>query len=317
MLGHLRRSLRALHGLPITGRAACRPVPLHQFWSSHIQSISGSGWCNKHAARDFSTSKNMTSGGVYLQKELESTKPMKDTDIIINRIQKSTRELEQGPIGKNLSSEEKRKFLFNTLLGLEDSREAVYSTLDAWVAFEQDFPLASLKQALSVLEKEGQWHRIIQVIKWMLSKGQGNTMNTYELLVRALEKDNRAEEAHIMWQKKTSHDLHSVPWRFCHHMLSIYYRNNMLDRLVKLFKDLEACGRKPRSKDIIRKVGDAYEMQGKLEEKIVLLENYKDLYSKPSRDYRKKGSKSKKTQMNKTDGVLRVLGQSCDEPNDG
>lgn len=58
-------------------------------------------------------------------------------------------------------------------------------------------------------------------------------------------------------------------------------------------------------------------MQGKLEEKIVLLENYKDLYSKPSRDYRKKGSKSKKTQMNKTDGVLRVLGQSCDEPNDG
>lgn len=50
------------------------------------------------------------------------------------------------------------------LLSLEDSREAVYGTLDAWVAFEQDFPLASLKQALSVLEKEEQWHRIVQVL---------------------------------------------------------------------------------------------------------------------------------------------------------
>ena len=50
------------------------------------------------------------------------------------------------------------------LLGLEDSREVVYGTLDAWVAFEHDFPLASLKQALSILEKEQQWHRIVQVL---------------------------------------------------------------------------------------------------------------------------------------------------------
>jgi hypothetical protein len=38
-----------------------------------------------------------------------------DTDIIIKRIQKSTRELEQGPVGRNLSSAEKRKFLVNTV----------------------------------------------------------------------------------------------------------------------------------------------------------------------------------------------------------
>jgi hypothetical protein len=50
------------------------------------------------------------------------------------------------------------------LLGLEDSREVVYGTLDAWVAFEQDFPLPSLRQALSALEKEEQWHRIVQVL---------------------------------------------------------------------------------------------------------------------------------------------------------
>jgi len=50
------------------------------------------------------------------------------------------------------------------LLGLEDSREVVYGTLDAWVAFEQDFPLAPLRQALLALEKEEQWHRIVQVL---------------------------------------------------------------------------------------------------------------------------------------------------------
>ncbi|AQK38877.1 hypothetical protein ZEAMMB73_Zm00001d023300 [Zea mays] len=190
------------------------------------------------------------------------------------------------------------------LLSLEDSREAVYGTLDAWVAFEQDFPLASLKQALSVLEKEEQWHRIVQVIKWMLSKGQGNTMRTYELLACALEKDNRAEEAHRIWQNKVGHDLHSVPWRFCRLMLAIYYRNNRLDRLVKLFKELEACGRKPPSKDIVRKVEDAYETLGLLEDKKVLLDKYKDLYNKPSRDDRKKGSKSKKIESDKPSALL-------------
>ncbi|GJN28435.1 hypothetical protein PR202_gb16558 [Eleusine coracana subsp. coracana] len=193
------------------------------------------------------------------------------------------------------------------LLNLEDSKEVVYSTLDAWVAFEQDFPLASLKQALTALEKEEQWHRIVQVIKWMLSKGQGTTMKTYEQLVCALEKDNRAEEAHRIWQKKIAHDLQPVPWRFCHLMLAIYYRNNMLDRLVKvwtysLFKELEACGRKPPSKDIIWKVEDAYEVLGLQEEKKALLDKYKDLYNKPSRNDRRKGSKSRNTEMNKTSG---------------
>nr|CAB3459209.1 unnamed protein product [Digitaria exilis] len=316
MLGHLRRSLRAFHRLPAVGLAACDPIPLHrpklfaplaQLFSPYLIGVTS-------MLPEISALPKKLPEVVYITKR--SYKQLRllrcelknfiffsqDTDIIIDHIKKSTRELEQGPIGKNLSSAEKRKFLVNTLLGLEESREAVYGTLDAWVAFEQDFPLASLKQALSALEKEEQWHRIVQVIKWMLSKGQGNTMRTYEQLVCALEKDNRAEEAHKIWQKKIAHDLQSVPWRFCHLMLAIYYRNNRLERLVKLFKELEACGRKPPSKDIIRKVEDAYEMLGLLEEKKALLEKYQDLYNKPSRDDRKKGSKSKRVDMNKTGG---------------
>jgi hypothetical protein len=69
----------------------------------------------------------------------------------------------------------------------------------------------------------------------MLSKEQGNTFGTYEQLARALVKDNRAEEAHEIWEKKVSHDLHVVPWSFSRHMLATYYRNNMLDRLIKVW----------------------------------------------------------------------------------
>jgi pentatricopeptide repeat protein len=72
----------------------------------------------------------------------------------------------------------------------------------------------------------------------MLSKGQGNTLGTYEQLVRALAKDNRAEEAHEIWEKKVSHDLRVVPWSFCRHMLATYYRNNMLDRLIKVWTSI-------------------------------------------------------------------------------
>ncbi|KAL4599483.1 hypothetical protein ACB092_11G130500 [Castanea dentata] len=165
------------------------------------------------------------------------------------------------------------------LLDIKDSKEAVYGALDAWVAWEQNFPIASLKRALLVLEKEQQWHRIIQVIKWMLSKGQGTTLGTYGQLIRALDMDHRAEEAHKIWVQKIGMDLHSVPWQLCRLMISVYHRNNMLEDLVKLFKNLEAFDRKPPEKSIVQRVADAYEMLGLLEEKQRVLEKYNDLFT--------------------------------------
>lgn len=204
-------------------------------------------------------------------------------------------------IGKNISFAEKRKFLVNTLLTLKESKEAVYGTLDAWVAWENNFPLVSLKNAILVLEKEEQWHRVVQVIKWMLSKGQGTTMGTYGQLICALEKDNRAEEAHRIWMKKISHDLHSVPWRFCDLMISIYYRNNMLERLVKLFQSLESVGRKYPTKSIVRKVADTYVVLGLLEEKNKLLEKYNKLFSEESDQTSRSFRKSKRRTKGKDD----------------
>jgi len=44
-----------------------------------------------------------------------------------------------------------------------DSKKAIYGALDAWVAWEQNFPIGSLRNILLCLEKEQQWHRIVQV----------------------------------------------------------------------------------------------------------------------------------------------------------
>ncbi|XP_065874953.1 pentatricopeptide repeat-containing protein At4g18975, chloroplastic isoform X2 [Euphorbia lathyris] len=194
-------------------------------------------------------------------------------------------------IGKNVSMKDKINFLLKTLSDLKDSKEAVYGALDAWVAWEHNFPIASLKRVLITLEKEQQWHKVIQVIKWMLSKGQGNTMGTYCQLIRALDMDHRAEEAHTFWSKKIGTDLHSVPWQLCNQMLSIYYRNNMLESLIKLFKGLEAFDRKPPEKSIVQKVADAYEVLGKFEEKERVLQKYNDLFTGAEKGDPKKSRK--------------------------
>ncbi|XP_020527289.1 pentatricopeptide repeat-containing protein At4g18975, chloroplastic isoform X4 [Amborella trichopoda] len=185
--------------------------------------------------------------------------------------------------------------LLAKVLHLKASKEAVYGALDAWVAWEHKFPIVSLKRTLAILEKEQQWHQIIQVIKWMLSKGQGTTMNTYEQLICALDKDDRAEEAHMFWQKRIGHDLHSVPWKSCKLMISIYYRNNMLERLVKLFKGLETFDREPPEKSIVLKVANSYELLGRCDEKETVLEKYNYLFNKSS------GRRSKKSKVSKKD----------------
>ncbi|KAK9085839.1 hypothetical protein Sjap_026250 [Stephania japonica] len=218
-------------------------------------------------------------------------------------------------IGQNVSRKDKVKFLLDTLSGLKNSKEAVYGALDAWVAWEQTFPTVSLKRVLIMLGKEHQWHRVVQVIKWMLSKGHGNTMGTYSQLIHALDMDHRAEEAHQFWVKKIGHDLHSVPWKLCTLMMSIYYRNDMLERLVKLFKGLEAFDRKPPEKSIVQRVANAYEILGSLEDQKRVLDKYSYLFSETWKSRTKKSSKAsrkkvKKSGKNNVEGSENLSGTS-------
>ncbi|EPS70788.1 hypothetical protein M569_03973, partial [Genlisea aurea] len=181
-------------------------------------------------------------------------------------------------IGENVSRRDKIKLLVTTLMELEDHKERVYGTLDAWVAWERDFPIGPLKNVLLALEKEKQWHKMIQVIKWMLSKGQGTTRGTYGQLIHALDMDHRFDEADDIWKKKLGFDFHSVPWKLCDMMISVYYRNNRMEDVVNLFKGLESFDRKPPEKSIVNKVANACELIGLVDEKERILEKYKDLF---------------------------------------
>ncbi|XP_048490862.1 pentatricopeptide repeat-containing protein At4g21190 isoform X2 [Beta vulgaris subsp. vulgaris] len=150
---------------------------------------------------------------------------------------------------------------------------------------------------------------ITAVIKWMLSKGQGNTLGSYQQLIRALDMDHRAEEAHRIWMKKIGNNLHSVPWQACHLMISVYHRNNMLDRLVKLFKSLEAFDRKPPEKSIVQKVADAYELLGLVDDKERILEKYAALLSKTDEESKKKSNRVK-SRKKETSGTRSNLAKS-------
>jgi len=93
-------------------------------------------------------------------------------------------------------------------------KEDVYGGLDAWCAWELEFPLVTIKKPLKLLQEEKQWRRVIQVSKWMLSKGHGRTMGTYELLLQAFDEEGRVEKQ-MPDLKKYSLRMRSVHPEIC------------------------------------------------------------------------------------------------------
>ncbi|KAK8953075.1 Pentatricopeptide repeat-containing protein [Platanthera guangdongensis] len=83
---------------------------------------------------------------------------------------------------------------------LPDDKDAVTAALDYWTAWETEFPVIASAKALEILRRRNQWRRIIQVSKWLLSKGQVLAMGTYDTLLLALDRDGRLEEAEELWR---------------------------------------------------------------------------------------------------------------------
>ncbi|KAL5151013.1 Pentatricopeptide repeat-containing protein, chloroplastic [Glycine soja] len=88
-------------------------------------------------------------------------------------------------------SGQKALALVRTVYKLPNEKEAVYGALDKWTAWETEFPVIAVSKALKILRKRGHWVRAIQVAKWMISKGQGATMGTYDTLLLAFDMDKR------------------------------------------------------------------------------------------------------------------------------
>ncbi|XP_028784408.1 pentatricopeptide repeat-containing protein At4g21190 isoform X2 [Neltuma alba] len=132
--------------------------------------------------------------------------------------------------------------LVQNIKELSNVKEEVYGALDSFVAWELEFPLITVKKALKTLEEQQEWKRVIQVTKWMLSKGQGRTMGSYFTLLNALAEDDRLDEAEELWTKLLMQNLESLPRRFFDKMISIYYKRGKQKKMFEIFADMEELG---------------------------------------------------------------------------
>lgn len=58
----------------------------------------------------------------------------------------------------------KSQKLVDLIATLPSTKEAVYGGLDTWVAWEIEFPVITIKKALSILRDQEEWKRVIQVL---------------------------------------------------------------------------------------------------------------------------------------------------------
>uniref|UniRef100_A0A804QCN6 Pentatricopeptide repeat-containing protein n=1 Tax=Zea mays TaxID=4577 RepID=A0A804QCN6_MAIZE len=131
--------------------------------------------------------------------------------------------------------------LIDAVSKLPNEREAIYGALDKWSAFEPEFPIIAAAKALGMLKRRRQWLRIIQVTKWLMSKGQTHTR--------------------------------SVPKRLFSRMILIYDIHQRPDKVLEIFADMEELGVRP-DEDTARRIGKAFVASGQEEKEKHVLEKY-------------------------------------------
>ncbi|KAF6173972.1 hypothetical protein GIB67_039923 [Kingdonia uniflora] len=171
---------------------------------------------------------------------------------------------------------------------LPNEKEVVYGALEKWIAWETEFPLIAASKALVILRKRNQWLRLIQAInansldnptwtsqvaKWMLSKGQGLTMGTYDTLLLAFDMDQRVDEAESLWNMILHTHTRSVSKRLFSRMISLYDHHEMTNKIIEVFADMEELGVKP-DEDTFRRVACAFQKLGQEEKQKLVLEKY-------------------------------------------
>ncbi|XP_062120312.1 pentatricopeptide repeat-containing protein At4g21190 [Humulus lupulus] len=182
---------------------------------------------------------------------------------------------------KRIGTISKSAKLVKSIKEVSNVKEEVYGALDSFIAWELEFPLITVKKAIKTLEDQKEWKRIIQMTKWMLSKGQGRTMGTYFRLLNALAEDGRLEEAEELWEKLFSENLESTPRMFFNKMLAIYYHRGLHDKMFEIFADMEELGIRPNVAIV--------SMMGKVFQQLGMLDKYEKLnrkYPPPKWQYR-------------------------------
>nr|ACU23645.1 unknown [Glycine max] len=174
---------------------------------------------------------------------------------------------------KKIGTISKAAKLVKSIKELSNVKEEVYGALDSYVAWELEFPLITVKKALKTLEFEQDWKRVIQITKWMLSKGQGKTMGSYFTLLNALVEDDRLDEAEELWTKLLMQYMESLPRRFFDKMISIYHKRGMHEKMFEIFADMEELCLRPNIV-VVSMIGDAFKERGTLDKYLKLHAKY-------------------------------------------
>ncbi|MCO5551039.1 hypothetical protein L7F22_004535 [Adiantum nelumboides] len=154
--------------------------------------------------------------------------------------------------------------LLESLESVSNIKEEVYGALDAFVAWELDFPLITVKKALGTLQREKNWPRIIQIIKWMLGKGQGRSLGTYHLLLKAFSEEGRTEEAQDLFKKVFSRNLECTPLKLFSEIMRMYERHEMYEDILEVFADMEELNVRPDA-SLSEIISGTYEKIGDME----------------------------------------------------
>ncbi|XP_073006401.1 pentatricopeptide repeat-containing protein At4g18975, chloroplastic-like [Typha latifolia] len=174
---------------------------------------------------------------------------------------------------ESTGSGQKALNLVNIVSRLPNEKDVIYGTLDKWTAWETEFPVIAAAKALEILRRRGQWLRIIQVTKWLLSKGQVLTMGTYDTLLLAFNMDGRLDEAESIWNMIIETHTRSVSKRLFSRMISIYDHHHLPDKILEVFADMEELGVNP-DEDTARRIGRAFAKLGQEDKQKLVLKKY-------------------------------------------
>ncbi|CAI5459952.1 unnamed protein product [Closterium sp. Yama58-4] len=132
--------------------------------------------------------------------------------------------------------------LIAAIRDVPDSKEDVYRALDAWAAFQLDFPLLAVKRALRMMQQDGQWKRILQVCKWMLARGQGRTFGTYDLMMEAMAATGRHAELDGTWERIMGRHLDTVPRATFARVMSLYTQQGRPLKVLEVYGSMIELG---------------------------------------------------------------------------
>ncbi|KAJ1700806.1 hypothetical protein LUZ63_000585 [Rhynchospora breviuscula] len=190
---------------------------------------------------------------------------------------------------------QKASDLVRIITNLPNQKDVIYGALDRWTAFEDEFPIIAIAKSLEILRRYRHWLRIIQVCKWLLSKGQILTWSTYDILLLAFNMEGRVDEAELVYNKVIEDNTRSTAKRIFGRMISMYDHHNLPHKILEVFADMEEFGIHPDS-DTTWRIGRALAKSKQPEKVKQLLEKYltkwKHLYFDGKRVRVKRGGPS-------------------------